>query len=114
MEYKSQILFDGKLANFNGIDDQELQSGKEDKIRLTIKFPEESGNEYQGAKTDFDFMIYANGILASTVSNGFSGGKLPNTGQTYPVYIFLAGSAIIFAGLLLLLFNKMKVLKVKS
>jgi len=114
VENGSQVLFDGKLKDFKGVDAQQLKSGAQDNIKFTVKMPEELGNEYQGTTTQFDLLIYVDGDLTGIVGNGFSGGRLPNTGLNDPFYFLLAGTGLITAGTFLLLFKKLKGARVQG
>lgn len=75
---ENEVLFDGKLKEFSGVIDRPLASNTEEEIGYEIKFPEELGNEYQGAWTNFSLVFIANlteetGLVAGISTNVGSG-----------------------------------------
>ncbi|KGP74121.1 LPXTG cell wall anchor domain-containing protein [Pontibacillus yanchengensis] len=61
VESQNQILFDGKLENFEGLKSRSLDYSTEEDITITVTFPYESGNEYQGLATSVLFTFVAEG-----------------------------------------------------
>ncbi|MBH0169147.1 LPXTG cell wall anchor domain-containing protein [Fictibacillus sp. 18YEL24] len=61
VEDRTNLLFEGKLKDFKGLNPRPLASLTEEKLKVTVEFPYESGNEFQGLQTIAEFIIYAEG-----------------------------------------------------
>jgi LPXTG-motif cell wall-anchored protein len=61
IEDSSKVIFEGDLKDFNGLSPRQLKSHAEEKLTLTVTFPSDPGNEYQGLQTEVEFIIYAEG-----------------------------------------------------
>jgi LPXTG-motif cell wall-anchored protein len=57
----STVLYNGSLGSFTGLNPRALSSHSQEKITLTVEFPYESGNEFQGLGTEVEFILYAEG-----------------------------------------------------
>ncbi|MGP4079674.1 TasA family protein [Pseudalkalibacillus sp. R45] len=109
------ILFQDKLSKFDSLAERELAHHNNEEFVVTVTFPPESGNEYQGLSTAFDLVFTAEGNKESappkdpkvgeTPNNGETPGEetptnsggLPQTGESNPIWYYLSG--IMLAGL---------------
>lgn len=119
-------LYNGKLADFANLGERKLASGEQEELELTIRFPEQLGNEYQGLNTAFDIIFTAESQLdgeavqvdgfvgsgtdagASSGSGGASSGGgslLPETATNIFLFLFLGG-VLLVNGILLYMYNK--------
>jgi LPXTG-motif cell wall-anchored protein len=57
----NQILYDGKLKDFNGLQPRFLQSLNQEDLLFRVEFPYELGNEYQGLGFDVEFKFAVEG-----------------------------------------------------
>ncbi|UOQ44540.1 LPXTG cell wall anchor domain-containing protein [Halobacillus salinarum] len=118
----SSTIYDGKLSQFNGFDNRSLSASETETLDFEVKFPYESGNEFQGLGTDvvFQFLAEADPAPGTTpdqdtnpgstpVSSGHaetpqvqpvfaSGGLLPQTGQGVPYLYYIIGGLLLAAG----------------
>lgn len=122
---KKRELYSGELNSFTNIKARHLAPGKQDNITVTIRFPEELGNEYQGLEADFAIIIIAEGeakqqdeqtVIGKIGTDKYDfGSKLPNTATNTFVYILL-GLCLIGIGIFLYLvirkYKKIKQLKI--
>ncbi|GAB3804978.1 hypothetical protein [Virgibacillus kimchii] len=125
-------LYDGKLADFENLEERFLEQGEQEELELTIRFPEELGNEYQGLNTAFTIIFTANstqeeaavelpGFIGSDAtpssdseasSAGGSSGSSSGIGGTLPqtatnIFLFLIlGGVLLVNGLLLYKYNQ--------
>ncbi|WP_408006174.1 LPXTG cell wall anchor domain-containing protein [Pseudalkalibacillus sp. A8] len=107
------ILFQDKLSKFGSLAERELAHHNSEEFVVTVTFPPESGNEFQGLDTSFDLVFTAEGNKESVPpkdteipSEGGSpnektppskDGRLPQTGESNPIWYYLSG--IMLAGL---------------
>jgi LPXTG-motif cell wall-anchored protein len=89
-------IYKGKLKDFEKLDARNLKRNTVEELTLSIYFPYELGNEYQGLDTEFEFKFYVEGTLGGLLPA--NGPKLPETGTDMFNYI-LAGSALLIIGL---------------
>ncbi|MGP4070927.1 LPXTG cell wall anchor domain-containing protein [Piscibacillus sp. B03] len=54
-----EILYEGKLGDYKGLEYRELTAGEKEDLLLVAEFPPESGNEFQGLETNFSIRILA-------------------------------------------------------
>ena len=54
-----ETLFDGLISNFEEKDMGDLAAGDEQRLEISVYFPEEAGNEYQGADVTVQFKFRA-------------------------------------------------------
>ncbi|SFD51390.1 LPXTG-motif cell wall anchor domain-containing protein [Bacillus sp. OV194] len=124
---KSNVLYDGQLSQFQKLAPRKLASDSEEELTATISFPWESGNEFQGLKTEFELVLLTGDSDTSpptdqddtTTDNNTPPSKhtdppsnnpdistLPKTGETSPYPIIVLGFFIFSSGLILLLMKK--------
>lgn len=104
-------LYEGKLADFKSLDARELVSGSEENLEMTIRFPKNLGNEYQGLDSSFEFIFTAEGeernsavqaVAKGQVGSDGSGSSLPST-ATNIFTLILIGSVLLVGGIALLI-----------
>ncbi|WP_179298754.1 TasA family protein [Evansella halocellulosilytica] len=107
------ILFEGNLAQFGGFEPRYLDIGDEDEITFVAEFPWESGNEFQGLKTEFEIVLWADAESvqptdpsADETESSIIGGSLPQTGDQIPLLYYLIGLVLLIAGYLMLKSSK--------
>lgn len=124
IEDQSGIIFEGNLKDFKGLNPRPLAAFSEEKLTITVEFPFQSGNEFQGLETEVEIVLFAEGKDNPTPpdneeTDGGNGnnppennpptkgsGSLPQTGEDNPIIIILSGLFISLAGLALLLVKK--------
>ncbi|WAA10005.1 cell wall protein [Fervidibacillus albus] len=113
---ESEILFQGKMSEFNGLEKRRLKSGQSEIMELTVLFPMELGNDYQGLSTEVEFQFYAEGgslgdLLPIEGDNPINDGiELPLTATTY-YQLLLYGGLFLIGGIAFHLFRKKFLLK---
>ncbi|MGN8647374.1 hypothetical protein ACTNEO_16340 [Gracilibacillus sp. HCP3S3_G5_1] len=106
-------LFHDNLSAFSLLTDLSLAADSEERIDLSVTFPPESGNEFQGLTTSAEIIITAyhntesesSSLPISTGSQSDGGKTLPGT-ATMIVNILLIGGTLLIVGLLTLLYLK--------
>ncbi|MED3647609.1 LPXTG cell wall anchor domain-containing protein [Halalkalibacterium halodurans] len=107
-----QTLHSGKLKDFRKLDSRALSSGEDDVLFITVTFPEEAGNEYQGLQTDIVFQIRSEGRLSTLQppidfpadgSMSGPGGILPQTGEAVQTWMYLIGILLLSIGIVFLI-----------
>lgn len=111
------MLYQGKLAAFENLPGRSLASGDKEALDITVRFPKELGNEFQGLESKFAFIFTAEGKekgAAQAISKGMvdSGGNgagptsaglpLPDT-ATSIFNIMLFGSIMVMISILLMI-----------
>ncbi|MFC7371426.1 LPXTG cell wall anchor domain-containing protein [Fictibacillus iocasae] len=111
------ILYEGNLNNFTKLPPRKLAKFTQEKLTITVEFPYESGNEFQGLETVVAFTLVAEGDApvhppadgdGKTPNQGSqpNTGTLPKTGEEDPLLLIVTGFFITAAGLILLLSKK--------
>ncbi|GEN44336.1 LPXTG cell wall anchor domain-containing protein [Alkalibacillus haloalkaliphilus] len=111
---ESGVLYEGSLSGFEGFESRPLEVQESEEVVFGIKFPWESGNEFQGLETAFDLQVWASGeeVASSTPeeeeegtlpSTGGGLGILPQTGESIPYLYYIIGGVIALSGLGLIL-----------
>jgi len=127
-------LYTGKLADFENLEERNLERGEEENLELTIRFPSHLGNEFQGLNTAFNIIFTAKGDLDDAVvqvpgfigsdeyppsENGsspalgssdtpsHSGGTLPQTATDIFLFLLL-GAVLLINGILLYKYNQQR------
>lgn len=113
-------LYNGTLADFSSLTGREVLSGDEENIQITIRFPEDLGNNYQGLDMHFTLIFTAEAkdgmrdeiIVDSKVGtdgDGQQGGALlPNTATNVFNFILVGGLFLIFATIIMLYHKKIQ------
>ncbi len=116
----TNLLYNGKLAEFEQLSDRKLTSSSEEELDITVRFPEHLGNEFQGLDTTFSLSFTAEGaetaasndhdeatVAGAIGSDGGGGSILPVTATN--VYKFLLiGVLLVGSGALVFILNKRK------
>ncbi|MGG1574221.1 TasA family protein [Fictibacillus sp. NRS-1165] len=127
---KNGVVYEGKLSGFKKLQPRKLQPRTEEQLTATISFPWESGNEFQGLKTEFELVLLTSDSNINnppsdqddtTTDNNTPPSKqtdppsnnttpgistLPKTGESSPYPIMILGFFIFSSGLILLLVKK--------
>lgn len=106
-------LYKGKLADFTYLPLRELGPSTYEELDVTIRFPEESGNEFQGLDTDFFFVFTAEAegeqseevLIGGALGSGAS--KLPNTATTI-FTLLLVGGLVTASGWSIITYKKIR------
>jgi hypothetical protein len=119
-------LYNGKLADFKNLEERNLEPGEAEELEVTIRFPEELGNDFQGLNSVFSFIFMADSQIDDTSvevggfvgsdddssisggagsSTGGGGGVLPDTATNIFLFLIL-GAVILVNGILLYTYNK--------
>lgn len=111
------VLYNGGLSGLKSFDPRFLASFDEEKLEVTVRFPEESGNEFQGLAVEIalDFAVeddnHPNETSTSLMTTGggipsdgnpLFGAKLPKTANPAPLIFALAGLFLVLTGLSIL------------
>ncbi|WP_010196808.1 hypothetical protein [Bacillus sp. m3-13] len=87
IEYENKELFNGKIKDFDGLKQSIFEEKESHEYVFTVTFPHESGNNFQGLKTEFELIIKAKGN--ESVSTPEQSGVLPNTaGNAYDFILY--------------------------
>lgn len=119
-----EILYNGKLQDFNGLPARNLVSSSEETLEFTVRFPEHLGNEFQGLNANFYLLFTAEGedddtdeqSVAGAVSSGGSGGSSTSDGSPLPstatdIFNFLfIGIILLMAGAFIYVYNRKRAL----
>ena len=119
------VLYNGKLADFKSLEERNLEPGGEEELEVTIRFPGELGNDFQGLNSVFSFIFTADSQIddTSVEVGGFvgsdddssipgsagtstgGGGVLPDTATNIFLFLIL-GAVILLNGILLYTYHK--------
>lgn len=107
-----EIIFDGKLKDFDGFMDRPLDTQSEETIGFNLKFPEELGNDFQGLRADFVLVFNARAAessgLVTPLSTEGKGGMLPRTATNILSYLLIGGLLLTIGGIASYLSRKNK------
>ncbi|MFA1821321.1 hypothetical protein ACDX78_14290 [Virgibacillus oceani] len=119
-------LYNGKLADFENLEERNLEPKEEEELEITIRFPEHLGNDFQGLNSVFSFIFTADSQIddTSVEVDGFvgsdddsfalggsgsssvgGGGVLPDTATNIFLFLIL-GAILLVNGILLYMYNK--------
>lgn len=98
-DQKDQLLFEGKLKDFKGLDPREILIFNKDSLYFEINVPHELGNEYQGLSSKVKL------IFSASEDPVLGGGVLPNTG-TQNYNLILGGILLLVCGAGMYLFTR--------
>lgn len=116
-----EILYNGKLQDFNGLAARTLESSREETLEFTVRFPEHLGNDFQGLNANFYLLFTAEGesddqdeqSIAGAVSSGenspHDGSPLPST-ATDIFNFLLIGLILLLAGTIIYFYNRKRAL----
>lgn len=116
--YLDELVFDGKLKDYDGVIDRPLTSKTEEVLGFELKFPEELGNEFQGKTAEFTLEFNARAASDSGLVGGIAtgsgnpisgadgngssgttkGGILPQTATNIFTYLLIGGGLLIIGG----------------
>ncbi|WP_156288283.1 M73 family metallopeptidase [Oceanobacillus salinisoli] len=104
-ESKTEVLFDGKLTEFSGLESRFLPTGESETLKFFIEMPYELGNEFQGLTSVFQFELSVSGEqeALSTTTNS----RLPDT-ATNIFSLLLMGALIVSSGIGLYVYSRIK------
>ncbi|MCG1021659.1 CalY family protein [Sutcliffiella horikoshii] len=104
IENNGKEIFNGKISEFKGVTNKGINAETSHEYFLLINFPYESGNEFQGLKTQFELIFKAVGNEA--VSTPDQSSVLPNTAGTAYNYIFYG---LLMLGIGIIVFYSQKI-----
>lgn len=102
-------LYVGKLSELERLENRRLFQSEKEELLFTVEFPPESGNEYQGLKTEIVLTFSAEvaqdtaaGVTKRKRQSPESGSALPKTGKTVSavfltfsgIFLFMIGTVI--------------------
>ncbi|MGM7701342.1 LPXTG cell wall anchor domain-containing protein [Pseudalkalibacillus sp. Hm43] len=100
------VLFEDKLYKFDQLTERKLDHHHTDEFVVTVTFPSESGNEFQGLGTTFELEFSAQATKEEVptqepkdpdkTENESPKSALPQTGESNPIWYYLTG--IMLAG----------------
>ncbi|MBU8566247.1 LPXTG cell wall anchor domain-containing protein [Virgibacillus pantothenticus] len=115
---EDRSLYDGKLKDFTSMEARRLAPKCKDEITMTVRFPKELGNEYQGMETNFSIVFTVEGdgntndeqTIIGKVGTDLNdvGPKLPNTATGMFIYILLGLILVGIGGFFILISYKVK------
>ena len=115
-------LYQGKLAAFKSLPARKLTSGTEENLDITIRFPEQLGNDFQGLKAAFVFSFTVEGKDSSAIQTMTTGqidsGGPTSAGFTLPATstnifnIMFLGSVLVVAGIVLMIIRHYRRMKI--
>lgn len=121
---EEEELYNGKLADFNGLSPRSLEASNDEELTFIVRFPTGLGNDFQGLAAQFSLIFSAAGeesqmeeeaISAGTI--GSSGGdgaagesRLPDT-ATNMFNLLLIGGVLLVSGGLLIVYNRRRMRK---
>ncbi|MCM3707663.1 MULTISPECIES: hypothetical protein [Cytobacillus] len=65
-----ELLFDGRLSDFNELGDRKLKSNFEEDLKILVSLPSHIGNEFQGESCEFELTFYAKQNIRDPDQNG--------------------------------------------
>jgi LPXTG-motif cell wall-anchored protein len=99
---KSVELYEGKLKDFDKLNPRELKKYTNEELKISVYFPSELGNEFQGLNSEFQFKFYVERTIDGLLP--VNGPKLPVTGTN--MFNFLAaGAFLVMGGICLFIFR---------
>ncbi|MCP8615768.1 TasA family protein [Salirhabdus salicampi] len=103
-------IFNGKLKDFQQLDERTLQSETSENLLFLIEIPTELTNEFQGLGSEFQFKVYVEGTLGGVLPVDK---RLPSTSTPFFNY-FLIGSVFILIGASLYVYQRRNSIKNKQ
>ncbi|NBJ69578.1 MULTISPECIES: LPXTG cell wall anchor domain-containing protein [Clostridia] len=115
---EDRALYNGRLKDFISMEPRTLAPNSKDEITMTVRFPKELGNEYQGRETNFSIIFTVEGdgntneeqSIIGKVGTDLNdvGPKLPNTATDMFLYILLGFILVGIGGFFILISYKVK------
>ncbi|MDQ0352576.1 LPXTG-motif cell wall-anchored protein [Alkalibacillus filiformis] len=102
MYVEEQLVYEGSFSGLEEVAAGELAEGEEVPLTLSVHFPKESGNEYQGNNMNFVLTAHAEEVAEEEVASGV----LPQTGEGIPYLYYIGGALLLLIGVALLLSKK--------
>lgn len=112
-------LYQGKLAEFQSLPERKLTSSTEEKLDITIRFPEHLGNEFQGLSSAFVFTFTAEGkdntvvqamtkgqVASSSFGPTTAGFNLPMSSNISNLILFGTVLLVVAGGFLLMILRR--------
>jgi len=109
--HKEEIVFDGKLKDYQGVVDRLIPTNSEEVVEFYLKIPEELGNEFQGVQADFVIEFSAERAEEDTAISSIAGGNgmlwddsgsvLPRTASPIFTFIIIGMILSLIGGILL-------------
>lgn len=111
-----EVLYSGTFGNFEGMSLRSLGVNDKEELSLSVEFPYESGNEFQGLATSVLFTFTAEGKPSdggpgTDSPDGDQGtaepsepdaspvsGQLPQTGESAPTMFYVIGGLLMLGG----------------
>ncbi|ADU28591.1 LPXTG cell wall anchor domain-containing protein [Evansella cellulosilytica] len=125
----SELLYEGSLGGFTGFEPRYLEALHEEDFLLTVRFPTELGNDYQGLDAEVEFTFIAEEVIngteddedteqrriddASLEKEPQEGDILPTTATNTYNYL-LIGIIALIAGIAFFLWSRKKKMKIDS
>ncbi|WP_281658647.1 TasA family protein [Halobacillus sp. Cin3] len=109
LEINGEQTYAGRLSDFQDVTLKSLDANHLDEMKVRIEFPYESGNEFQGLKSDVVFHFHAESFFPSPNNGEGSGlqepfidrwkeGFLPQTGENSPWAYYITGAILMITG----------------
>ncbi|MDV2581278.1 LPXTG cell wall anchor domain-containing protein [Alkalibacillus haloalkaliphilus] len=102
MYVEEELIYEGSFSGLEEITAGELAEGEEVPLTLSVHFPKESGNKYQGNNMNFVLTAHAEEIVEEEVASGV----LPQTGEGIPYLFYIGGALLLLIGVALLFSKK--------
>lgn len=114
-------LYQGKLAAFKSLPARNLTNGSEESLAITIRFPEELGNDFQGLQSSFVLSFIAEGknslAVQATTNGQIDSGNTPSAGHSLPTTatnifnLVLVGSVLVAGGIVMMIMRHFRRIK---
>lgn len=103
---KKNQMFNGTFSEFQNIQPRKLSQSESETLNITVQFPPELENDYQGLTSEVVFTFSANGNSEGILPSGDS--ILPNTATNNFNLLVLGLSLLVFSMLTHFLYRKAK------
>ncbi|MET3684201.1 LPXTG-motif cell wall-anchored protein [Alkalibacillus flavidus] len=116
-----EVVFDGRLADFDGVEGFAVNASESSDYTLRVLFPESSDNAYQGLRVKFN-LTFATTIddgeasnppdddeVLPTTGDDTSDRTLPQTGETIPYAFYILGGLSMLTGIALFVWRRKRI-----